>query len=460
MIHEKKYLMLILLLSAILLTAPQAIRTLNHSASIANSEAYYNIRIYDQESSTYDFLQGHSIPLNILNSLKVDRDISDALFRILPVILGIATILLTYLILHKQNIPEKSTLAIIMLITISPIFIYTFTDFKIQAFVVFLNMLGLYLLTHDKILVSGIPLAMIPFIDLFSGIVTLAFLLIYMLSSPRHKTGCKVASVALFTAVILSLILNLYRNYPLRLFLQFDIQNVLTEIGADIGISFSIIILAIIGIILLWEDGWKNFVIYSMIILLMIASLFNPTIRIYMNFVIMIYAGFAFIYLNRRKWSISIIKKTTLLLIICSIFFSTLVYMTKVVSADPTPEYLDALDFIKSQSLPTEVILSDPGHGYLIEYYTERMVLVDDSTKYFDRARYDILDNITSSRNLERTEEMLQRYNIKYVIIDDSFGPYLEEKEGLLFLIENSRKFTNTFMNEHVQVWMYTPTEI
>ena len=235
MIHEKKYLMLILLLTAILLTAPQAIRMLNHNNSIANSEAYCNMRIYGQDSTTYDFLQAHSIPLNILNFLKIGDSMSSIIFSILPVILGIITILLTYLILHKQNIPEKSTLAIITLMAISPIFIYTFTDFKIQAFVVFLNILGFYLLTNDKIMLSSIPLAMIPFIDLFSGAVTFTFLLIYMFSNPKHKTGCRIASIALFTALVLSLILNLYRDYPLRLLFQFGIQNVITEIGADIG---------------------------------------------------------------------------------------------------------------------------------------------------------------------------------------------------------------------------------
>jgi hypothetical protein len=459
MVYEGKYLILIALLAGILLIAPQAVRMLNHNNSMINSEAYYNLRIYNQEDTNYDFLQGHSIPLNIINILKVHNGAVNIIFSILPILLGMITIILAYLILRRQNIPGKTTLAIITLMTISPIFIYTFTDFKMQAFIMFLNTLGLYLLMHDKTLLSSIPFAIIPFIDTFSGIITLGLLLTYMFSSQRHRIGCKIASIALLAAIILSLILNIYYRYMPKLLFQFGLQNVLTDIGADVGISFSIIILTVIGLILLWENGWKNLVIYGILIAFMMAGLFNTTIRIYMNFIIMIYAGFAFVYLNKRKWSIGIIKKTTTLLIICSIFFSTLVYMTGIIRSEPTPEYIDALEFLKSQSLPTEVILSSPKNGYFIEYYTERMAFVDGLTKYYDAERYNGLDIIANSRNLERTEDMLQKYNIKYILIDDNFEPYLKEKEGLLFLIENSKKFASIYRNNRVEVWMYTTPE-
>jgi uncharacterized membrane protein len=169
----------------------------------------------------------------------------------------------------------------------------------------------------------------------------------------------------------------------------------------------------------------------------------------------MIYAGFAFVYLNKRKWSISIIKKTTVLLIICSIFFSSLVYITKITRSEPTPEYIDGLQFIKEQSLPTEVILASPENGYIVEYYTERMVLVDDMTKYRDYQKYIDMDNLTSSRNLDRTQKLLNEYNIKYIIIDQEFEPYLTNKEGLLFLIETSQKFTSVYKNNNIEIWMY-----
>ena len=309
---------------------------------------------------------------------------------------------------------------------------------------------------NNKTILASSAFAIIPFIDLFSGIITLALLVIYIFISRKHDATSKIVCISLISTIILSAIINTYYGYNILHIFRFEMHNILTDIGANIGVSFAIIILTTIGLILLWENGLKTLLMYIFILAMIIASLFNDSIRIYMNFIIMIYAGFALIYLNKRKWSISIIKKTTILLIICSIFFSTLVYTTKLVRSEPTPEYIDELQFIKNQSLPNEVILSSPSDGYFIEYYTNRMVLVDDSTKYYDINRYEILGSIASSRNLDKTEKMLKEYNIKYVIIGKEFEPYLTEKEGLLFLIETSKKFTSIYKNEHVEIWMYT----
>jgi hypothetical protein len=456
MIKEKKYILLLVLLTAILLITPSIIRIINNNHYSINSESYYNMRLYNQDSTSYDSLQGRSIPFNIINMIRLDDVARQILFKIIPILLGIATIILEYFILKKQNISEKTILAIITFTIISPVFIYTFTDYKIYSFVIFIDMLGIFFLTNNKILLSSITFAIIPFIDVLSGILTFVLLLIYQFNNRKNKILNRINSTAILAGIILSIIINTYFGYSIKHVIRFYIHNILTDIGANIGISFSIIILATIGLILLWEDGWRNFVTYILLMLLIVLAIFNDSARIYINFIIMIYAGFAFIYLNKRKWSISIIKKTTILLIICSIFFSTLVYTANSIRSEPTPEYIDALIFLKNQSLPTETILCSPENGYLIEYYTERMILVDESTTYYDKSKYEVMETIASSRNLEKTEKLLKEYNIKYIVISDKFESYLNEKEGLLFLIETSGKFTNIITRDTVKIWMYT----
>ena len=455
MINEKKYLVLLVLVAGVLLLTPSTIRMLNHNNYMTNSEAYNTVRLYDQNDITYDSLEGHSTSLNVLNLIRLNDSARQILFNVVPIILGLITVILAYLVLHKQNISEKTIVAIISLMIVSPIFMYAFTNYKIYSFVIFLNVLGLYFLMHDKIMFSIPAFAIIPFIDPFSGIVTLALLLVYMFSNQKHHSNTRIVSIALFAAVVISLIFNGVYGYNILHISEFNMHNILTDIGADVGVSFSIIILTTIGLILLWEDGWRTLVTYALLLAFVVLALFNDTIRIYINFIIMIYAGFAFIYLTKRKWSITIIKKTTILLIICSIFFSTLVYTTKIIRSEPIPEYVDALNFVKAQSLPTEVILCSPTTGYIVEYYTERMAFLDDSTKYYYKDKVSDLDIIASSRNLDRTEKLLQQYNIKYIIIDREFEPYLEDKEGLLFLIDTSKKFTSIYKNSDVEVWMY-----
>jgi energy-coupling factor transporter transmembrane protein EcfT len=233
-------------------------------------------------------------------------------------------------------------------------------------------------------------------------------------------------------------------------------HNILTDIGANIGISFSIIILSIIGLMLLWEDGLRNLVVFSTVLALIVLAMFNDSIRIYLSFVLMVYAGFALIYMNKRKWSISIIKKTTLLLIICSILFSTLVYTTKIIRSEPGSDYLNALNFINDQALDSEAILANPDNGYFIEYYSNRSVLLDNYNKYYDKSRLNAFDTLLSSRNLERTEKLLNEYEIKYIIVDSGLEQSLKEHEGLLFLIETSKKFTTIYKNTDVEIYMYT----
>lgn len=455
MIKEKKVIVLLMLIATLILIAPLAIRMFNNNVYSINSESYYHTRMYIQGNTNYDAIKGEYAPINIINLLQLNGFARQVLFKVVPILLGILTVLLIYLTLEKQNISERTIHAIILLIITSPIFIYVFTDYKIYSFIIFLNILGIYFLAKNKILPSSAILAIVPFIDLFSGIVTLVLLLTYLLNGPKNRRNIKISCISLFIAIVLSMIVNTYYGYNLINIFNFSLSNVIIDIGANIGISFSIIILTIIGMILLWENGWRNLATYSLLIIFFMIMLFNDTILIYLNFIMMIYAGFAFIYLNKRKWSIAIIKKTTILLIICSVFFSTLVYTTQLVRSEPSPEYVNALLFLKDQSLQNEVILGSPDEGYMIEYYSERSVFIDESTKYSDSKRYLDLDIIASSRNLERTEKLLNDHNIKYVVVSKEFESYLIEKEGLLFLIETSKKFVSVYKNTGIEIWMY-----
>jgi len=414
--NTKKYLILIVLLAGILLVTPTLVRMLGNNPYIINSQAYHNMRIYEQGSINYDSLQGHSIELNILNLLRLNDTGKYILFNIVPLILGLLTVILAYLVLKKHNITEKVILAILSLVIVSPIFLYAFTDFKTYSFLIFLNVLGLYFLSDNKTLFSSITFSIIPFIDLYASIMTLMLLLVYMFAVGKKHAGNKITIFVTLAAIIFGVIINTYYGYNIWHIFQFESQNIITDIGADIGVSFSVFIMAIIGLVLLWENGWRNLVTYVLLILFVILSFLSVTTRIYISFILAIYAGFAFIYLNRRKWSITIIKKTTILLIICSIFFSTLVYNTRIVRSVPDQEYIDALTFVQKQALESETILTYPAYGYMTEYYTNRRVLVDDETKYYDKARADALDTIAASRNLDRTEKILKEYNIKIML--------------------------------------------
>ena len=421
-----------------------------------NSESYNNLRLFNSvDSHFYDSLEDRHVPVNILYIMPYKSDITSLMLKIFTLLLSLGTVILAYLLLKKHNMNEKIIWVIMLLLIVSPIFIYTFIDFNMYSIIIFMSLLATYMLISDHKIFGSIIFFIMPFIDVYGSVISCIFLTLYLVARNESFKGYKTFMILGISAIILSVVLNTVLGYNFISSMPFQKSNMITDIGADIGFSFSSIILSAIGLILLWEKGWKNLALYSSIILFMFVAVFNTFLRVYLNLILVIYAGFAFVYLTRRKWSIPIIKKITILLIICSVLFTTLVYVNKLVKAEPNTNYVDALKFIKQQSFNDEGILSSEKNGFLIEYYGERKTLIDDKTISYNASRLALLENISTSRNLERTGNMLTNNSIKYIFIDSDFKQYLEEKQGLLFLMETSNDFKNIYQNQNVEVWMY-----
>ncbi|MGV8150882.1 MAG: hypothetical protein ACP5NV_04090 [Candidatus Woesearchaeota archaeon] len=444
--NENTRTLLMLLLAGVLILSPYALRMFEGNPYTINSETYYNTRV-----SGYDELQERKMPFSILDYFNQNSVI---IGKILPVLLGILSIGLCILIMKKHNISEKNTTSITLILISSPIFLYTFLDFKYYAFSLILTLLTIYLLASKTKTYAAIPLALIPFFDLYSALISAIFISMYVLLMEKKLRSYIPLLIVGVLSIIAAIIVNIYTGHDMT---RIPIENprLITDIGAEAGFSFSTIILAIIGIMLLWEKGLRNLVLYIVIIGLVVLSIYNTTLKAYINYALVVYAGFAFIYLTKRKWSIQIIKKITLLLIVCSIMFTTIFYATKLSQSAPTPEYVDALNFLKDQSIENEKVFSSQENGYIIQYYSQRAAFIDQKSNIYEPEKLKIFNNITHSRNLEKTEKMLQEHGIRYIFIDEKFKQRLESDEGLLFLIENSNKFKNIYQNERVEIWMY-----
>jgi hypothetical protein len=445
--NENTKILLILLLAGLLILSPYAFRIFQGNPYMINSEAYYNIRV-----SGTDSLQNRTLPFNILDFFNQNNVLFD---KIIPLFAGILCVGLSLIIMKKHNISEKNMTAITLILVSSPIFLYTFLDLKYFSFTIILSLLTIYFIISKKYIISAIPMILIPFIDFYSSLIAIVLLILYVLLTAKNYKNYKALIILGAASIIAAILLNNYLGYSL-IRAPIEKTNLITDVGAEVGFSFSSLILTLIGMVLLWDKGLKNLLVYILIVALFVLSVFNTTLKAYINFILVVYAGFAFVYLTKRKWSIQIIKKVTLLLIVCSIMFTTILYSTKLSKAEPTPGYVDALKFIKEQSLENEKVLSAAENGYLIEYYAERSAFIDEKTSIYEPKRLGIFNNLTTSRNLENTESILKEYSIKYIFIDDSFRQKLEADQGLLFLIENSQKFKEIFISKEVQVWMYT----
>ncbi|MEM4638060.1 MAG: hypothetical protein QXK76_03520 [Candidatus Woesearchaeota archaeon] len=435
---------LTILLTGIIILSPYALRIFKNNPYDINSESYYNIRI-----SEYDSLQERTITFSLLNILQKDNLI---ITKILPLFLAILCVGLIILIMKKHNIVDKNIMPTILILIASPAFIYTFVDLKYFSYTLALSLLFVYFLVNKKNFLSAIPLIAMPFFDYYSSIIAIIFINLYLIitKNKNRKTFLIIGLMSLTVASITNF-------YILKIQPILPINNLLiiTDITGEVGFSFSMIILSIIGIILLWEKGLKNFIINILIILLLILSTFSIELKAYMVLILSLYAGFAFSYLKKRKWSIQIIKKVTMLLIVCSIVFTTVLYISKLSNSNPTNNDIDALKFLKDYSFNNEKILSSHENGFLIQYYANRPTLTDQKTKNYEPEKMKIYEEIIKSRNLEKTETLLKNNNIKYFYIDKKFKKTLEEKEGLLFLLEQSKKFQQIYKNQEIEIWMH-----
>lgn len=444
--NENTKTLLILLLAGALILSPYAFRIFQGNPYMINSEAYYNIRV-----SGEDALQDRTMPFSILDLFNQNNIIFN---KILPLLLGILCVGLSIMVMKRHNISEKNTTAITLILISSPIFLYTFLDLKYFSFAIILSLLTIYLISSKRYLFSAIPLVLIPFFDFYSSLISIVLVALYILLTAKNYNNYKIMIILGIVSFIAALLLNNYLGYSVTR-IPLEKTRLITDIGAEAGFSFSSMVLTFIGMILLWDKGLKNLLVYIMIIIIFGLSAFNTTLKAYVNFILVVYAGFAFVYLTRRKWSIQIIKKVTLLLIICSIIFTTILYATKLSETEPTPAYVDALRFIKDKSLEDESVLSVIENGYIIEYYSERRAFIDEKTNIYEPKRLAVYNNLTTSRNLEKTESILKDYSIKYIFVDKAFRQKLEADQGLLFIIENSQKFKEIYKNEEVAVWMY-----
>lgn len=452
---DMKMIILLPLLAGMILLLPYTLRAINGNPYIINSETYYFHRIYYHETSGHDSLIKEQLPLNILFTLPKSDIFLLLITRILPFLLGMAVIFIGFLILQEYNISERNIYAILILLMISPIFIYIFSDFNPYNIIVFLTLLSLYMMIKRHSVISVLLLAFIPFIEIYSAMIISLFMIIYFIVNRKNIRNWKIILPIIIASLSLAIIINSVSGYDIIRSFPLEKSNIIIDVGADIGYSFSALIMSLIGLILLWDKGWKNLVLYLTIILGLLIAVFNSTIRIYLNFILVVYGGFAFIYLIRRKWSIQIIKKVTLLLIVCSILFSSILYITQMIKSAPDADYVDAMNFIKGQALPGEKVLSSRSNGFMIEYYSGVPAFLDGHTMQNAKHIININDNISLSRNLENTESMLADNNIRYIFIDEEYMQYLTEKEGLLFLIETSNKFKDIYHNDKITVWMY-----
>lgn len=459
-------LVIILIVSTILFSTPSIISIAMNDTSLKSEDAYYHSRIIETIKkdglSTQDELQHRPYSFNGYHVLIGLLGVSSFIYEhLLPIILGLVSLILMNALSKELNISSKEKFFIHLLFVSSPLVVFIFSTisplalalpFLILSAILYIKKNPLSILTIIVVTLIDIPLA-------------IALGLLMTLYSLFNEQKISLAVLNAISIIATITILYLFNFNPLTrlVLIEPTISTVFTSFGATEGYSMVILILGFIGLAQNWNKSVKTSGFYLMILFLFIASMYYPSLRILVMIVASIYAGKAFHSLIKKDWNIPAIKDITLLLVMCIIIFSiTVSIKSEITFLDKNT--LEAIDYLSTVN-DNKLVLSSEENGFLIQKNVGKETFLDSSSKLYTDYSYRkmISEKIFYSRNLIEIEELLQENNITHIYINKKMVDgqiWNSPNEGLLFILKNSNKFINLYFNEDASVYRYVGKEL
>ncbi|MBW3023259.1 hypothetical protein KY308_04090, partial [Candidatus Woesearchaeota archaeon] len=182
---------------------------------------------------------------------------------------------------------------------------------------------------------------------------------------------------------------------------------------------------------------------------------------IYANVLVCCFAGLGIKKIMEKKWKLSFLKDIMVYILLSGILVSAIYHINLLSTSQPSPQMMNAAKWLEKNSDKSSVVLSREENSYFIQYFGNKKVLYDSLSRYdknFKTIKNDS-EIIYHSRNLKVTEELLKKYGIRYILIDNEMlnrdvweGP----NDGLLFLLTNKEKFATVYNQGGIQIWYYT----
>jgi len=458
---EKNTLVYAMLVALIIISIPHITRALFHNNIMVSDESYYHANIAKQIIEQKSLIHGPNYIFNpyhlVLASVGYFIGV-DLASKIVPFLLGIFSVFIFYFILKGFKIKIKERFFMLLILIISPAFIYLSVISNTYSTPIFLVLLGIYFLLKKNIIFkffSLIAFALAISFGLFNALLIMFIFVAYMIKKKSKKYIVPLLIIILISVAFMP---TYFQNKTAILPKENILQNNLSDFGALTGVGVFNILLAFAGFFLMWEKK-KKYPFTILLFFIMLLSLFFVNYAsLYLNFVLAILAGYSFVVIISMKWEVKSIKNLTILLIICGLIFSTISYLDRINNMQPNKEMIKSLDWLKHYSKQDEIIFSHYSKGFWINAVAERPVVTDKMFEYYPDAEEKFNDSleIFYSRNLKNTKTLLNKYNISYIWIDNEMKQGLvweKEQQGLLFLFRNNETFNNIYNNKGIEIW-------
>lgn len=385
---------------------------------LSGKEAYYHLQS-GTVATILSFLNTHT---------NIDMFL---LAKLLPIILGIFSLLLFYGALRKSNFSYDIIIISTLILVISPSFIYLFGTLNAYSFTAFILLLSLYLMIQKKEILGVLVLYLTPFFGIVQTILGFLLILVYL---PKNKK-LKMFLMALPSLALLYFSPKILPGYN---------NIIISDFGGRYGLGLFIVLLSLFGLKYLWQKKYKHILTYTAILLLCMFSFIDVRVLTYLNFSLAVIAALGLVALIKSEWRSGLIKQLSVLIMIYGLIFSGLSYINFLSQDLPNQEVLEMIEYLKI--LPDGRVFSQASREPWIEY-SGKSFATDNDLFY--------------TRNINQALEIVNTKKIKYLWVDKEMEEKIwqDEDQGLLFLLKYSQNFKKNRINDYVTLWEAIPEE-
>ena len=464
--------------SSLTLAIPNLLKTYKGDEGLIGDQSYLYVRLaeyvaannqfpdYDQlsfQGRPFKYNPGWIFLLASLHSL-VGLSIS-ALSKILPVIFGVLTIIFFFLLLRRFKLLNSQITAAVFIFLLSPPFVYISSISSPLVVAILLSILGFYFFSFRgklSFVLSVFCFSLIPFFMLFYGLIIMVLLLIYVVIIDRQQLKKALLILSFFLLIYLYFIIFIGPINLSDFYANENTEFPIAEFGAAYGISLFGLILSFFGMYKLYfKKQVKIFLYLSLPILIFLSIKYLELIPL-LNILVSVLAGIGFVNLYKMKWESHLIKRVTLVVLVISIVASSLIYVNRLTTINPSVSLIDGVNYLESIGDPTDTVFAHYSLGYYINYAGKKNVM-DSYFLYapnFKKRLYDS-NRFFYSEDVVLIDKFIKDYSIDYVLFDkDTYNLLYGEKDKnryLPFFLSNYKRFRLVFNNTEVSIWRVYP---
>ena len=368
---------------------------------------------------------------------------------VLPPLLGIVTVLLFHSVLRKCALPPLWAVSSSVLLLLTPAFIFTYTTFSLGGLFVLVTLAALRSSFSRYRRLSLLFLLPAAFLDLLSTGILSALLIL----RNRQAKGRTLLLTGVSSAAAVLLALFLHRPLVRGPFsLSHSGFDLFSDLGGQSGISIFTLLLAVLGVGILWKERKHQGLLLLFLVVLGLAGAF-PSAGILLSLPVAVLGAYGLVSLWERRWQRSLLKDFTLMLILVSVLLSALTFLKRLPVESPSLEELETLRWIRDYTPQDAVVFSASENSYLIETYAERKAVFPPDHKESAALTSELLHAAYTSTAFP----LLEAHHISVLFIT----PTLRSSPpwGLFLLFKNER-FKLAYSHEGFEVWFFSLTEV